>query len=196
MPPRSNTTCWRCRHDRQACVRDPYDPETCSRCQQLRYTCALAKPPPDEREGRILKFLKCDQCRRAHQRCSPSDDPERCTRCVEKKLPCSPLTNTKKMPRKPRPGDGPGGSGGHSDSRGPDSDYTESESPEQYDEEDQSYPADYTHNSNQYHYPVYSEQYGSYGNYANYNPNTYDPAMYGQSEGYNQPEYSYNCNGY
>ncbi|EPS41764.1 hypothetical protein H072_4261 [Dactylellina haptotyla CBS 200.50] len=197
MPPKINTTCWRCRHDRQGCVRDPYDPETCNRCRGLRYTCGLNEPPPDQREGRRLRFFKCDYCRKAHQVCLPSDDPERCARCVERKLPCSALTNTKSRPRPRKSHDGGNdNSGSQGGSHSQDDTYPESDSPEYYEEEDPAYAEKYGHDPNytghaQYQYGVYSQHYEPYGDYPNYPRDVYQQDTYGQAQSYSQQPYGF-----
>ncbi|KAK6330371.1 hypothetical protein TWF696_003467 [Orbilia brochopaga] len=198
MPPKINTLCWRCRHDHQACVRDPNNPEgSCVRCAGLGYTCAIVEP--EQREGRRLNFMKCDQCRRDRQKCTPigSDWPERCTRCIRKGLPCSPRSQTKGLPRrKPGSGNDTGsGSGGPPDSYGgEDQDRDDFPEYEYYEGDDAGYPVEYGHDaSGNYQYVTYDQaSYGAYQNYAGYDQQQYGQDAYGQPVGYNQAQYSYN----
>ncbi|KAK6542738.1 hypothetical protein TWF694_006679 [Orbilia ellipsospora] len=188
MPPKISSTCWRCRHDRQGCVREQAGP--CNRCVLLRYTCSIDEPPVDQREGRKLKFDKCDFCRKAHQSCQPSDEPERCARCVERRLPCSPLTNTKSRPR-PRKsrrdeGDGPAGS---SNDPGQDDPYSEDGSSGYTEEDEAGYSEAYMYSTGgTSQYGVYSQQFDQYTNYSSYPPDVYQEFVYDQVHGYDQQQ--------
>ncbi|KAF3104894.1 hypothetical protein TWF569_001899 [Orbilia oligospora] len=204
MPPRSNTTCWRCRHDRQGCVRDLYDPvaaATCERCRRYKYTCTLGEPTEGERQGRILDFYKCSYCRDARQKCvlQTEIDPVRCVRCVRKDLPCSERTSKKHLPRQKKgPGSGGGSSGG---SQGGDFTEGDSNSPDYdpFDEDEAGYQEDYSYQAgpsvNQ-HFEGYCEGYSQYNQYpdAGYVQGSYHQASYSQPNGhpYGQPQYGYN----
>ncbi|RVD89431.1 uncharacterized protein DFL_000439 [Arthrobotrys flagrans] len=199
MPPKSNTMCWRCRHDRQACVRDfsSADPATCDRCKRYKYTCTLAEPTPEERQGRVLEFWKCSYCRDARQKCRESqDDLDRCDRCVLRNLPCSVRTSKKHMPRKK------GSSGGGSSGGLQGGDFTEgdSNSPEYdpLDEDEASYHERYSYEASSsvnQHYGEYGQDYSQYthSQYPSYGEGTYHQSSYGQpaSHAYGQPQYGY-----
>ncbi|KAK6495059.1 hypothetical protein TWF481_003086 [Arthrobotrys musiformis] len=196
MPPKSNTTCWRCRHDRQACVRDPYDPANCDRCKRFKYTCTLAQPTPEERQGRVLHFYKCSYCRDARQKClSSQDEPNRCQRCVVRCLPCSPRTSMKHMPRKKSSGgggsSGSGGSqGGDSGDASPDYDFLEEEEETAYQD---GYNYEAGSSSGNQHYNGHGQEY-QYNQYPNYGEETYHQSQYGHphTHAYGQPQYGYN----
>ncbi|KAK6498231.1 hypothetical protein TWF506_004470 [Arthrobotrys conoides] len=178
------------------CVRDLYDPAACDRCKRFKYTCTLSEPTGAERQGRVLDFYKCSQCRDARQKCRQSqDDPDRCERCVAKNLPCSARTSKKHMPRKK------GSSGGGSSGGSQGGDFTEgdSNSPD-YDplDEDEAGYEDYSYQASSsvnQHYGGYGQEYNQYSQFTGYgHQENYHQPSYGQQNchHYGQPQYGYN----